>query len=113
MKKQVNGYVYIKRFGHPSAYNGWVMEHRLVVEMFIGRYLTPQESVHHINSIRWDNRIENLMLFPTHAEHKSFENKVRQFGFTRPILRIIKERWEPYIIHNDSIQVKNIVNKNN
>jgi len=93
---KVNGYVYLKRFGHPHSTRGYVAEHRLVVEMFIGRYLNPKESVHHINSITWDNRIENLFLFPTHAEHKTFENKVRQHGFTRPIIRQINERFKNY-----------------
>ncbi len=113
MKKIIDGYVYIKRFGHPYAHNNYVAEHRLAIEMFIGRYLKPEESVHHINGIRWDNRIENLMLFPNHSEHKRFENKVRQFGFTHPIQNIIKSRWEPYIIRGEPISVKNIVNEEN
>jgi len=105
MKKQIKGYIYIKRFGHPYAKNGWIAEHRVVVETFIDRYLKPKESVHHINGISWDNRIENLMLFPNYKEHKIFENKVRRYGFTRPIIQQIKERWNPYIIRNKPIRI--------
>lgn len=70
------------------------LEHRIVVEKFIGRKLKPKERVHHINSNKKDNRIENLILFKNQKEHKSFENKVAQFGMTNPIRRQIKNRWE-------------------
>ncbi len=70
-----------------------LLEHRIVVEEFIGRKLTKEEKVHHIDENKQNNNIDNLMLFSNDSEHIKFHNKVRQFGFTNPIKKQIKERW--------------------
>src|SRR4030042_684677 len=64
------GYVLIKMNQHPFAScNGYIREHRLVMEQKLGRYLLPSEVVHHINGTRNDNRIENLIMFQTNGKH--------------------------------------------
>ena len=65
------GYIKIRVPEHPfAAMNKYVCEHRLVMEKHIGRYLKPTEIVHHKNHIKTDNRIENLELLQSNADHR-------------------------------------------
>lgn len=43
-------------------------EHRVIMEQHLGRKLSRNEIVHHINGDKWDNRIDNLQLM-TQSEH--------------------------------------------
>ena len=69
-----SGYIRVKAYKHPYRDNdAYVKEHRLVMEAHIGRYLLPNEVVHHINGNPQDNRIENLRLLSrTQHQHIHF-----------------------------------------
>lgn len=65
------GYILIVCPDHPyaSKRDHYVREHRLVMEKEIGRYLLPEERVHHKNGKRDDNRVENLELYDNQSSH--------------------------------------------
>lgn len=49
---------------------GYILEHRLIMSQHLGRCLTSDEHIHHINDIRDDNNLTNLQL-TSRGEHKT------------------------------------------
>ncbi len=70
-----DGYILIFCPEHINrTHDNYMLEHRLVMEKYLGRHLKTEEVVHHIDGNRANNKLENLILFPTHSAHQSFKH---------------------------------------
>ncbi len=71
---------------HPRAnHDGAVYVHVLVAEEKLGRYLSKEEHVHHVNEDKQDYRKENIWVFKTRADHSRY-HKVLSLGLNFALL---------------------------
>lgn len=87
-KQKRDGYIYVSApKDHPyikyggGGGGGYVLEHRLVMEKVLGRYLKPDEDVNHINGVKDDNRPENLAVVRHYAHYKEMQCPKCEFVF--------------------------------
>lgn len=86
-RKLKNGYIYTYKPQHRFATkDGYVMEHRLVLEQKLNRVLEPNEIAHHVNGRKDDNRPENIEL-TIRGQHT--KNHFLDSFKTRELLNII------------------------
>lgn len=88
--------VWINDKNHPQYKKDWhyVLEHRIVMEKHIGRYLRTDEIVHHKNGDRMDNRIENLEL-KSRTEHNKLHFTLKDEDLKNNYIEVMgKTSWE-------------------
>jgi len=70
-----SGHLLVYRPDNISSYKsgnwkGYIYEHRFIMELHLGRVLTDDEEVHHLNCNPSDNRLENLVVLSRDAHVK-------------------------------------------
>lgn len=86
------GYIRVRAPDHPRADKyGFVLEHRLVAEQNLGRFLEPYELVHHRNGNRTDNRWENLQVLDGRAGMGEGHPPGHEYGLEASIQRVLQE----------------------
>lgn len=77
MKTKMGKYLCEFAPGNPRATKeGYVYTHVLVAEKKLGRYLKPEEYVHHVDGNKYNNEPDNLIVFKTGADHAAFHKGV-------------------------------------
>ncbi len=75
-----SGYRWILQNNHPySNCKNYVLEHRLVMEKHLGRYLKSNEVMHHLDGNKLNNHIDNLYLFPDRGKHRTYHCMLKRF----------------------------------
>ena len=69
--KHSRGYILLYKPDHPhTTIKAYVFEHRFVMEQQLGRLLTPEERIHHIDGDKTNNKPENLYLYSNISNHQ-------------------------------------------
>jgi len=89
VNKYKNGYTRTVVPGQGGIRSRELLTHRYVMEQHLGRELLPTETVHHINGIRDDNRLENLELFS--SRHGPGQRVTDKIAFAIEMLRLYPE----------------------
>lgn len=105
------GYVRVLKTDHPKNIRGYAYEHRLVMEEYLRRYLEPWETVHHINEIKVDNRLDNLFLC-SHREHSAIHKEGHKATAShKDKMRENVKKTKPHTMKKNYAQQKTIENR--
>lgn len=88
-------YIKVKVPCHPNANKqGFVMEHRLIMEGIIGRFLLPTEEVHHKDRDKHNNKPSNLEVLSKQS-HREIHGKEFAKRAWQTVMRKRKQKRNP------------------
>lgn len=78
------GYVWVYKPDHPTSRKtppdyGYVAEHRMIMELHLGRDLGHLEVIHHLDGDKSNNEIENLVCCKNSRKHNRIHTKMEIF----------------------------------
>lgn len=108
-----SGYIEVYTPDHPNArkHTKYILEHRLVMESHLGRYLTKDEVVHHIDGDKQNNDISNLQLFASNGQHLAKTLKGQCPKWTEDGMRRIREGSQNKVMPPQSDQQRQAMSR--
>ena len=97
--KDSQGYIYVQLqpddlYTPMASSDRYVRQHRLVMAEHLGRPLKSWEIVHHKNGKKDDNRLENLVAYPSQGDHLSLTRLVSENRRLRRELKQCRAAWK-------------------
>ena len=71
------GYVRIHKPEHPRSHNGYLLEHIIVAEKTLGKFLPKGVVVHHIDENKTNNTPSNLVICQNDSYHKLLHRRMK------------------------------------
>lgn len=83
-----SGYILIRCIQHPNSRNGYIFEHRLIMEKKLNRLLNSSERIHHIDGNKKNNNISNLVLTNIiEHNHYHIRNKPKNCFYCKTLIK--------------------------
>ena len=78
-----DGYImtFVYKENPKNKWECYKKKHIVIMEEYLGRKLEKGEVVHHIDGIRQNNSIENLVIMTEHKGHRLAHNSIQQIGY--------------------------------